>query len=176
MAGFWRAGRMFLWMTVLTGVVYPLLITAVALGVWSDKARGSFVVRDGAVVGSRLIGQPFREARYFWGRPSERPGGASNLCATSKTLRELVEGRRKALSSSGGQIPPELLYASASGLDPQISPAGARFQIARVAAARGFSPDKTQALEQLVDAYVVESVWGVPCVNVLELNIALDRL
>lgn len=188
--------RTVLWLTLLTGVAYPLCITAIAHLVFPAAATGSVIERGGIPVGSRLIGQEFREPGHFWSRPSatgpipyvafdpDGPSGSSgsNLGPTSASLHEAVRMRvavflaaETALGiADGGPIPVDLVTASASGLDPHISIAGALRQVRRVAAARGL-PDAE--LAALVDAHV-ERPWlgvlGEPVVNVLLLNLALD--
>ena len=186
---------MLLGITLLTGVAYPLLITGIAQLAFPAQANGSLISRDGKPVGSRLIGQNFTAAGYFHGRPSATTAtlsngrtvaapynadnsSGSNLGPTSKALRERVAAavRRLAPQNPGQPIPADLVTTSGSGLDPDISPQAARFQIPRVAAARHL----TQAtLRRLVARHVVGrsfGLFGAPHVNVLELNLALDRL
>ncbi len=175
-------------MTVLTGGVYPLLVTGIAQGVFPHQANGSLVEQDGKVVGSELIGQPFTDPKYFWNRPSATGpvpdnGGASsgsNLGPTNPALEQAVKARIDALKASDpantAPIPVDLVTASGSGLDPHISPAAARWQIARIARIRGMSEAE---VAQLVDAHTEGrqlGVLGEPRVNVLVLNRALDRL
>lgn len=168
--------------TTLTGIPYPLAIWSVGQGLFRAQAEGSPVTRDGAVVGSHLIGQSFTSPGYFWGRPSAagkgydaRSSSGSNLGPSSRVLAERIEAEASRLGQPAGEIPADLLTTSASGLDPHISPAAARFQIARVASARGV----TEAMvRQLVDAHVETpslGFLGEPRVNVLELNLALDE-
>lgn len=174
--------------TVLTGVAYPALITAVGAAAWPEPARGSRLVVQGEVVGSALIGQPFVSPRYFWGRPSATvaapydaaASSGSNLGPTNPALIEAVRARVVALSASDpdntAPIPVDLVTTSGSGLDPHISPEAARWQVARVARARGRSVAELQAL---VDRHVEGRVLGVlgePRVHVLRLNLALDEL
>lgn len=169
--------------TVLTGLVYPLALTGVGEGFFKRQAEGSPIVRNGAVVGSSLIGQTFTRPNYFWGRPSAagkgydaRSSSGSNLGPSSKALADRIAETAKLYGQPAREIPPDLLTASASGLDPHISPAAARFQVKRVAAARGL-PE--QAVAHLVDEHVETpslGLLGEPRVNVLELNIALDDL
>jgi K+-transporting ATPase ATPase C chain len=178
----------FLVLTVLTGVAYPLLVTGVAQVVLPHAANGSLIERDGKVVGSELIGQQFDDARYFSGRPSATgptPYNAaastgSNYGPTNPAQLDAVRGRVEAFKQSHpGEttaIPVDLVTASSSGLDPHISPAAAECQISRVANARGVTP---QTVGDLVTKYTTGRTFGVlgePRVNVLELNLALDEL
>jgi K+-transporting ATPase ATPase C chain len=176
---------LFLVLSLVTGVAYPLAVTAIAQGVFPAQAAGSLVERDGRVVGSALLGQSFTEPRHFWGRPSATSptpynaanSGGSNLGPTNPALVEAVQARIAALRAADPQntqpIPVDLVTASASGLDPHISVAAARYQAARVARARGLAPAQVEAL---VVAHT-ESPWlgflGEPRVNVLALNLAL---
>jgi K+-transporting ATPase ATPase C chain len=187
------AVRMLLVLTVLTGVLYPLTITAAALLAFPAQANGSLVQREGVVVGSALIGQANDDARYFWPRPSAvaymdgstpaslGSSGGSNLAPTSATLANQVATRAAAFRAANdltasAPIPPDILTASGSGLDPHISPAAARAQVARVAVARGIAAPAVAALvEQQVERPQFDFL-GEPRVNVLALNLALDRL
>lgn len=163
--------------SVLTGVIYPLAITGISQVAFHDKANGSLVGRNGQPVGSELLAQKFESPRYFWPRPSAGdygtvPSGASNLGPTSAALRSNVTAHAAKL---GANAPADLLFASGSGLDPHISPEAARFQIARVATARGVSADQIAAL---VEKFVEPPQWGFlgeARVNVLKLNLALDQ-
>jgi potassium-transporting ATPase KdpC subunit len=174
-------------MTVLTGVAYPLAITGLAQLLFPWQANGSLIEIDGAVIGSALIGQPFDDPGYFWSRPSattDHPYDAlassgSNLGPTSTALRSEIAARGDALRQwpvPEGQFPADLVTASASGLDPHISPAAAMYQVPRVAESRGMSePD----VEALVRAHIEPRTLGVlgePVVNVLRLNVALDSV
>jgi K+-transporting ATPase ATPase C chain len=171
--------------TVITGIAYPLLITAIAQAVFKDQANGSLVMRDGKLVGSTLLAQQFTGPTYFWPRPSAGtyatvPSGASNLGPTSAALQTNVVNNLKALRDSSklpadAPVPSDLVFTSASGLDPHISPEGARFQAARVAAARGVPVEK---VSELLEKFVEPPQWGVfgqARVNVLVLNLALDQ-
>lgn len=165
--------------TVLTGILYPLALTGAAQVIFPDPANGSQVVRNGVVVGSRLIGQNWTGDRYFHGRPSAvnydaSTSSGSNLGPSSGTLVSQLDDRTKALG--GTDIPADLVTASGSGLDPDVSPAGALFQVPRVARARGLGE---AALRRLVAAHTEGpelGILGEPRVNVLDLNLALDEL
>jgi K+-transporting ATPase ATPase C chain len=173
-------------LTALTGVAYPLLVTLVAQVAFPRQARGSLVTRGTDVVGSALIGQPFDDPKYFWGRPSATAPFAYNAAASSGSnlgplnpaLVEAVKGRVDALRAADPgnptAIPVDLVTSSGSGLDPHISPAAARWQVPRVARARGLDPS---AVEALVARHTAPRQWGFlgePGVNVLALNLALD--
>ncbi len=173
-------------MTVLTGVAYPLLVTGVAQGLFPQQANGSQIEKDGKVVGSALIGQPFSDPGYFWGRPSATgpvpynagASSGSNLGPTNPALADAVRARIAVLHAADpgntAPIPVDLVTTSASGLDPHISPAAADYQVARVARARGMDAG---AVAALVARYTEDRQFGVlgePRVNVLQLNLALD--
>ncbi|HEU6438555.1 MAG TPA: potassium-transporting ATPase subunit KdpC [Nitratidesulfovibrio sp.] len=167
---------------------YPVLVTGAAQALLPGKANGSPVMVDGRVAGSELIGQQFTGAGYFHGRPSAAgddgydaaASGGSNLGPTSRALAESMQARAAALRAENpdwkAPLPPDMVTASASGLDPHMSPEGARMQVARVAAARGLATEK---VTQLVEAHVEGpqlGLFGEPRVNVLRLNLALDEL
>jgi potassium-transporting ATPase KdpC subunit len=173
-------------LTAITGVVYPALVTAVGQLVFSHQANGSLIVKDGKPVGSALIGQPFDDPKYFWGRPSATsPFGynagasvGSNLSPTNADLIKTVQGRVDALKAAdpgnGAPVPVDLVTASGSGLDPHISPAAALYQVERVAKARKMSADDVRALvDRHTDGRQL-GFLGEPRVNVLALNLALD--
>jgi len=172
--------------TVLTGVLYPLAITGIAQLAFPGQANGSLIERDGKIVGSALLAQQFTGAKYFWPRPSAGsyatvPSGASNLGPTSAALQSNVVANAKAFReahklAADAPVPADMIFTSASGLDPHISPEAARMQAARVAAARGFSGDRVRAL---VENFVEAPQWGFlgeARVNVLKLNLALDGM
>jgi K+-transporting ATPase ATPase C chain len=175
-------------MTVLTGVAYPLIVTAIAQAVFPRQANGSLIQREGKASGSELIGQPFGDPKHFWSRPSATspyPYNASSSSGSNQgplnpALIEAVTGRIKALRDADpgntAQVPADLVTASASGLDPHISPAAAEYQVGRVARARGIAPDKLRALVASSTEGRQLGFLGEPRVNVLKLNLALDAL
>lgn len=182
------AVSLFVLLTAVTGIAYPLAVTGIAQAVFPAEAAGSLIVRDGKAVGSRLIGQNFSDPKYFWGRPSASgpmpynagASGGSNQGPLNPALVDAVKGRIAALQADDPDnpqpIPADLVNASASGLDPHISPAAAAYQVARVARLRQLPADAVQAL---VGQHTEGRQWGVfgePRVNVLQLNIALDSL
>lgn len=174
--------------TVLTGVLYPLAVTAVAQVLFPGQANGSLILRNGRAVGSALIGQPFDDPKYFWGRPSATmpfpynaaASSASNLGPTSKVLQEAVRRRiavlRAADPAAIGPVPVDLVTASGSGLDPHISEAAAEYQVRRVARARAVSQEAVRRLVRQFTEGRQFGVLGEPRVNVLQLNLALDDL
>src|SRR5437867_12909902 len=173
-------------LTLVTGIASPVVVTAIAQLVFPHQANGSLIVKDGKVVGSSLIGQPFDDPKYFWSRPSATsPFGynagsssGSNLSPTNpalvKAVQERVDALRAADPGNTAPVPVDLVTASGSGLDPHISPAAALYQVDRVARARKADEG---AVRRLVEAHI-EGRWlgvlGEPRVNVLELNLALD--
>lgn len=183
-----QAFTLLLVMTVITGVLYPLAATGLAQLVFPHQANGSLIELRGKPVGSSLIGQSFTDARYFWGRPSATSpnpyngalSSGSNQGPTNPALTDAVRQRIAALRAvdpgNTAPVPVDLVTASASGLDPQISPAAAQYQIARVARARGMAAPRVQALVQRYTQARQLGVLGEPRVNVLRLNLALDAL
>lgn len=172
-------------LTLVTGVAYPAAVTAVAQLVFPSQANGSMIVADGRTVGSTLIGQAFTDPRYFWGRPSAAgagydgmASGGSNLGPTSRTLIERVQGEVDRLRAANGDtpIPVDLVTASASGLDPDISPDAAAYQVARVATARGIEPSVVEAAVARHTEAPLLGFLGQARVHVLELNLDLDGL
>jgi K+-transporting ATPase ATPase C chain len=183
-------------MTVLTGLAYPLAMTGLAQVLFPHQASGSLIEKDGKVIGSELIGQNFTDAKYFRGRPSATTdtdpndstktipapynagnSGGSNAGPTSKSLIERVQGDVDTLKKeNGGSIPVDLVTTSASGLDPNITPAAAEFQVTRVAAARNLPPERVRALvaDATEDRFL--GILGEKRVNVLKLNLALDAV
>ncbi|MDE2278329.1 MAG: potassium-transporting ATPase subunit KdpC [Xanthomonadaceae bacterium] len=175
-------------LTVLTGVAYPLVVTGLAQALFHRQANGSLVVKDGKAVGSTLIGQQFSDPKYFWGRlsattPNPYNGGSSsgsNLGPTNPALTEAAKQRIAALRAvdpgNTAPVPVDLVTASASGLDPEISPAAAQYQVARVARLRGLPVARVAALVAAHTRGRQLGVLGEPRVNVLQLNLALDAL
>jgi K+-transporting ATPase ATPase C chain len=173
-------------LAIIAGVAYPLIVTAIAQVAFPRQANGSLVVKDGKPVGSALIGQPFDDPKYFWGRPSATTpfqsnagsSAGSNLSPTNPDLVKAVQARVDALRAADpgntAPVPVDLVTASGSGLDPHITPAAALYQVPRVARARRIDP---QAVRRLVEAHTEGRLLGLlgePRVNVLDLNLALD--
>lgn len=173
-------------LTLVTGVAYPLVVTGVGQALFPNQAHGSLIVRDGKPVGSALIGQHFSDPGHFWGRPSATGPFGNNAAASSGSnqgplnpaLVDAAKGRLEALRAAdptnNAPVPVELVSASASGLDPHISPAAAQYQLARVAKARNLTPEVVQALVEQHTERPWPAVLGAPVVNVLQLNLALD--
>ena len=179
---------LFVLLSLVTGIAYPFAVTGIAQGIFPRQANDSLVERDGKVVGSLLIGQTFADPKYFWGRPSATSpmptnglaSGGSNLGPLNPALVDAVKGRVAALRAAdpgnAAPVPVDLVTASASGLDPEISRAAAAYQAARVARVRGLAPERVAAL---IDANASDRRFGFlgePRVNVLALNLALDAL
>lgn len=184
---FLPALRMLVVLSVLTGVVYPYFVTGIAQLAFPAAANGSLISGDGKVVGSTLIGQPFDDPKYFWSRPSATSPQPYNAGASSGSnqgprnpaLADAVKDRIKALRDAdpgnAAPVPVDLVTASGSGLDPDISVAAAEYQSHRVAKARGISEDKVRALVSGSTFGRTFGILGEPRVNVLALNLALDR-
>ncbi|MCX6825777.1 MAG: potassium-transporting ATPase subunit KdpC [candidate division Zixibacteria bacterium] len=181
------AAKLMLVMTLITGLAYPLLISVVAKIFFANKAMGSPILKNGVFIGSALIGQNFTGQRYFWPRPSvidynPLPSGGSNLGPTSAALKDIIAERRALLQAVYGkekEIPNDLLFASASGLDPHISPEAARYQVDRIIKARDLDQLTKTSFLNLIDKYTESPILGLlgePRVNVLKLNLALDSL
>lgn len=184
--------RIFIVLTIITGLMYPMFITASAKALFGEKSAGSLMFsNDNKICGSELIGQKFVSDRYFWPRPSAAgyslPSGGSNLGPTSAPLIKAFNERKVNILKAHGygagetsvEVPQELLFTSASGVDPHISPNGAKFQIERVVNARNFDVLKKKQLVELVENLVEYPQFGFlgePSVNVLKLNIALDKI
>ncbi len=174
-------------LTLLTGVVYPLAVTAVAHVAFPDASAGSMITREGRVIGSRLLGQPFEDPKYFWSRISAtspsaynaQASGASNLGPTNKALTDAAKARIDALRAADpgndAPVPVDLVTSSGSGLDPHISLAAADYQLARVARVRRLSPERVRELVNASTDGRGLGFLGEPGVNVLLLNLALDR-
>jgi len=182
------AVTLFVIMTVLTGVVYPLLVTGIGQGIFPQQAHGSLIMKDGKPVGSELIGQNFSDPKYFWGRLSATgpypynaaASSGSNLGplnpALSAAVKTRIDALKKADPAQTGPVPVDLVTASGSGLDPHISPAAAEYQVHRVAQARHLDPE---AVRNLVLQYTEGRQWGIfgeARVNVLHLNLALNAM
>ena len=175
-------------LTVLTGIIYPSIVTGIAQTVFPFQAGGSLIVKDGKPVGSALIGQPFDDPKYFWGRPSATTpfqynagsSSGSNLSPTNpdlvKAVQERVATLRGADPGNSAPVPVDLVTASGSGLDPDISPAAALFQVSRVAKARKLDPAKVRDLVEKHTEGRFLGLLGEPRVNVLKLNLALEAL
>ncbi|MCX6829760.1 MAG: potassium-transporting ATPase subunit KdpC [candidate division Zixibacteria bacterium] len=181
------AGKLVLVMTLITGLAYPLFVSVIAKILFADKAEGSPILKNGIVIGSELIGQNFTGQQYFWPRPSAieynpLPSGGSNLGPTSAVLKDKIAGRRARLLAIYGrdrEIPDDLLFSSASGLDPHVSPQAARYQVDRIIKARHLDQTTKNSLYNLIDKYTEYPTLGLlgePRVNVLKLNLALDSL
>jgi potassium-transporting ATPase KdpC subunit len=187
----WPAFAVLLLMTIITGAAYPAVVTAIAQVVFPHQANGSMIVVDGRTIGSSLIGQCFDQDTYFWGRPSaagatdKNPCGydasssaGTNLGPDSQALidKVMADVDRQRSANGGGPVPVDLVTTSASGLDPDISPAAAEYQLARVAKARGMTEDAVRTLVTRHTQLPILGFLGEPRVNVLELNLDLDGL
>lgn len=184
-----KALKIFIFFTIVTGVIYPLLVTGIAQMFFPSKANGSLIIKNDQIIGSELIGQTFDSAYYFTSRPSAIsynpiPSGGSNLGLTNEKLKQLVEARRKKFVMFNGidsntVVPADMLFASGSGVDPHISPDAALLQINRIVAKRNFSDAQKKELTSLVWKYTEPSQFGLlgeKRVNVLKLNMALDQM
>ena len=180
-----QAIKLFLILSIITGIVYPLAITIIAQVLFPGKANGSLLKVNGITVGSELLGQEFTGNEYFWPRPSALnynplPSGGTNLGPTSAVLKDSIVARRIALEKSNpgyAGVPMDLLSASGSGLDPDISPEAMLFQIDRVGKARGLDSEQKKQLILLADNSIARpqfSIFGEPRVNVVRLNLSLD--
>jgi len=179
---------LFLILTVITGIAYPLVVTGIAQVAFPSQAGGSLIVKDGKAIGSRLIGQSFSDPRYFWSRPSATSPQPYNAIASSgsnqgplnpaliEAVKSRIDALRAADPTNKDRVPVDLVTASGSGLDPDISVAAASYQAARIARARGLEPEAVQALIAAHARGRLLGVLGDPRVNVLELNLALDTL
>ncbi|MEX3811595.1 potassium-transporting ATPase subunit KdpC [Paraburkholderia sp. BR13439] len=175
-------------LTVVTGLAYPAVMTAFGQAAFHQQANGSLIEQNGKVVGSTLIGQQFDAPQYFWGRLSAtspmpynpQNSGGSNLGPNNPALLDEIKGRLDALKAAGTDmskpVPVDLVTSSGSGLDPEISPAAAEYQLARVAQARHLAPSDVQALVERYTTGRQFGVLGEPRVNVLKLNLALDEM
>jgi potassium-transporting ATPase KdpC subunit len=185
---FRAALKLLLALTVLTGIIYPLVITGVAQLIFPHEANGSLIIKNGKPIGSELIGQYFDKPQYFWGRPSAtspvpynaQASSGSNQGPLNPLLLQAVQTRAAALKSAdsgnNASVPVDLVTASASGLDPQISPGAAQYQVARVAKARGMDEAVVKALVANYTKGRTLGILGEPRVNVLQLNLALDGI
>lgn len=171
-------------MTILLGLAYPFAMTGISQVLFTDNANGNFTSRGGQIVGAKLIGQNFEKPEYFWSRPSAigynpLPSGGSNLGQAAAALKQAVEERRAKLKAAHteqqGEPPQDLLFASSSGLDPHISLEAASYQLPRVAKARNLNTTQVQKFVEEVTEHRQFGIFGEPTVNVLALNLALDK-
>jgi K+-transporting ATPase ATPase C chain len=181
------AVSLFVVLTVVTGVVYPLVVTGVAKAAFPEQAAGSLLVQNGRTVGSSLIGQNFTDPKYFWGRPSAtspmayngQGSAGSNLGPLNPALVDAVKGRVDALHAADpgnkAAVPVDLVTASASGLDPEISVAAARYQVARIARLRGVAPEVVEGIVARHTRGRLLGLFGESRVNVLDMNLELQR-
>jgi K+-transporting ATPase KdpC subunit len=182
------AAIVFIILTIITGIIYPLMVTGIAQVFFHGKANGSLIYRNGKPAGSALIGQPFDDIRYFWSRPSATSmveynaasSSGSNLGPLNPKLMESVKSRIDAYKAvdpaNRNPVPVDLVTASGSGLDPHISLAGAYYQVPRVARLRGLTEDSLMNIVRQHTSERFLGLWGEPVVNVLELNLALDEV
>lgn len=179
---------LFVLLSLITGALYPALITGIAQSVFPHEANGSLIEREGKPVGSALIGQPFSDVKYLWGRPSATgpmpynalASSGSNLGPLNPALADTVKGRIEALRAAHpgqtGPVPQDLVTASASGLDPHISPESAAWQVTRIAAARGLPAERVQAIIAAHTHPPYLGLLGESSVNVLQVNLDLDAI
>lgn len=176
--------RMLIFMTLLTGIIYPVLVTGLSKVFFFEKATGSLIKFRGNVIGSELIGQKFESDRYFWSRPSAvdynpLPSGGSNLGLASQDLKKIIDERSAKLMNKhpqSGNPPQDLIFASGSGLDPHISVAAAYFQVARIAQMRGLGNSAVRKVVNELTEPRQFGIFGEPRINVLKLNLAMDKL
>lgn len=181
--------RVFILLTLITGVIYPLAITSFAQIFYPNKANGSMIIKENKIVGSEFIGQQFTSPGYFWGRPSAignnpMPSGGSNLSPVSKEFKVQFQARVDTIRKYHGyievnKIPKDLLFASASGVDPHISPKAAYFQVERIAKFRHLSDNQIIKLKKLIQSSIEKPdfyIFGEFRINVLELNLKLDGI
>lgn len=182
---FMTALRFKIFMIILLGLVYPFAMTGISQVLFSDNANGNFISRGGQIVGAKLIGQNFEKPEYFWSRPSAigynpSPSGGSNLGQAATALKQVAEERRAKLKAAHpeqpGEPPQDLLFASSSGLDPHISLEAASYQLPRVAKARNLNTTQLQKVIEEVTENRQFGIFGEPTVNVLALNLALDKV
>lgn len=189
MKTFFQALRLFLVLTILTEILYPFGITFLSNLCFPNQANGNLIEKNGKIIGSKLIAQNFKDPKYFWPRPSAVdfgtvPSGASNFSPTNAKLKEIVLKREESFRVSNEflqseSVPSEMLFASASGLDPHISPEAARLQVSRIVATRQLNTMQKTRLFQLIKSHTEGpqfGFFGEPRVNVLNLNLALDSL
>jgi K+-transporting ATPase ATPase C chain len=176
-------------MTILTGIIYPLVMTGMAQLIYPSKANGSLIIKDGKIIGSELVGQKFDSSIYFWSRPSATgynpvPSGASNYGPTSDTLKKQITARRALFAKMNSitdimTIPKEMIFASASGLDPHITPEAALLQVERISSARHFDNNQKQKLLQKIKEISEKPqflILGDERINVLRLNLELNNI
>jgi potassium-transporting ATPase KdpC subunit len=181
--------KIVLTLTFILGILYPLSVTVISQFIFPSESSGSFIFNDGKIIGSILIGQNFECDKYFWGRPSSinynpLPSGGSNLAPTSLMLKQQYEERKNKFIMKNrldiqAIIPPEICFASASGVDPHISIESARLQVNRISSARSFDSVKTQKTYKLIDSLKISPKFGFigkTTINVLQLNLLLDKI